>query len=170
MIIRRMSAIVFGPPSASSRSRRILRARSLLFRGVHNEFADQIILGPEVIVKRGAVSGARLRHDVAYGNAVDPMDGKEAHRRRFQPLPRSVLLRSGRPRGNPFERALFLMEFFVCCCTSKISCSFADQQSRLFFTDTEAASVRRHKRRDATGNSIDQRASPPLISRTCPVM
>ena len=63
------------------------------FRGVHDEFADQIILGPEVIVERGTVSGARLRHDVAYGNAVDPMDGKEAHRRRFQPVPCSVLLR-----------------------------------------------------------------------------
>src|SRR5579872_2307823 len=53
------------------------------FRGVHNELADQIILGPEIIVERGAVFGARLGDDVAYGDAVDPVDGEKAHRRRL---------------------------------------------------------------------------------------
>ena len=50
------------------------------FRRVHNELADQIILRPEVIVERGTVSGACLRHDVAYGYAINPTDGEEVHR------------------------------------------------------------------------------------------
>jgi hypothetical protein len=82
------------------------------FRRVHNELADQSILRPEVIVERGSVSGACLRHDVAYGDAIDPTNGEEVHRCRFQSVPRSILVNrisswQSLCAGSPFYDGVF---------------------------------------------------------------